>query len=82
MVCADEAVVRILQIWLQRNYGFLANVFHLLLKHTDILALSNQLLEDSGVQLLRTLVIILKLFARGNELLRVLVQTEVCQVHV
>jgi len=41
----------------------------LLLKHTDILALCNQFLEDSGVKLLRTLVIILKLFAWCDELL-------------
>jgi len=69
MVCADETVVRILQVRLQGNYGFLAHVLNLLLKHTDILALCNQFLEDSGVKLLRTLVIILKLFAWCDELL-------------
>ena len=45
MVRADEAVVRVLQVWLECDNRLLSYIFYLFHKITHVLALAHQVLD-------------------------------------
>jgi len=79
----DEAVVGVLEVGLERNYGLGGELLDLLLEHGDVLAAHLELLVQVGEQLLAGVRIqICVVLPSDLELLRLLVQTVVGQVHV
>lgn len=82
VVGADEAVVGILQIGLQRNYGFLGHLLDLPEQVVCVHASAGHGAHHRSKQLFARLVIVLELLSRGLELLAILVEREVSEVHV
>ena len=82
MVRANEAVIGIFEVWLQGDDGLLGNVPNLLYQMPSVFALVDKVLQDRGEKLLRRLIVICKGFRGSLELMGVLVQTKVGQVHV
>lgn len=82
VVCGDEAVVRVLQIGLQSYDGLLGHILDLLHEIPHVLPLAHEVLDDRCEELLGALVIILELLTRRLKPLRVLIEAEVCKMHV
>lgn len=82
MVGAYEAMVGVLEVWLEGNHGLLGHLDDLLLQIADVLSLVYQGLDDICVELLRAFIVGLELLAWGLEPLRILVQREVGEVHI
>ena len=81
MVRRNEAVVGVLQVRLQRYDGLLGNITYLLHKVSHVLATVHQVFDDCREKLLRRLVIMRKLLSGSFELLGILIQRKVGQVH-
>lgn len=82
VVCGDEAVVRVLQIGLQSYDGLLGHILDLLHKIPHVLPLAHEVLDDRRKELLGALVVILELLTGRLKPLRVLIEAEVCKMHV
>lgn len=82
VVCGDEAVVRVLQIGLQSYDGLLGHILDLLHEIPHVLPLAHKVLNDRRKELLGALVVILELLTGRLKPLRVLIEAEVCKMHV
>lgn len=82
MIRTDKAVIRVFQVGFQGDDCLLSHVLNLLHEITDIFTFAHQILYYRREQLLRAFIVILKLFAGCFKPLRILIKTEVCQMHV
>ena len=61
MICADEAVVSVLQVRFKGDHRLLGHVSNLLHQVTSVLSFSHKVLQDGREELFRALLVILKL---------------------